>query len=156
MQAIALEILCQGWVWPLSAEFVLLFTARFRKMKHRAEAQSSSVFPGIRKGRLRRCMSIQNDRWIREQAINHWSIEPFRGSQVHNGFISYGLSSDGYGLRTSDEFKFLTNVNSVLIDRKAFDERFFVSVQAGSAILPPNSFASARTTEYFCIPGMYL
>lgn len=69
-------------------------------------------------------MSIQSDRWIRERAISHRKIEPFSSSRVHDGDISYGLSSDDYGLRASDKFKIFTNENSVLIDRKAFDERF--------------------------------
>jgi dCTP deaminase len=97
-------------------------------------------------------MSIQSDRWIREQVIKHRMIEPFSGSQVHEGVISYGLSSYGYDLRVSDEFKIFTNVNSAIIDPKAFDERSFVSVKASSVIVPPNSFALARSIEYFRIP----
>jgi len=97
-------------------------------------------------------MSIQSDRWIREQAVHHRMIEPFSEKQVREGVISYGLSSYGYDLRVSDEFKIFTNVNSVLIDPKAFDERSFVSVQAESVIVPPNSFALARSIEYFRIP----
>ncbi len=73
-------------------------------------------------------MSIQSDRWIREQALNHKMIEPFSEKQVAAGVISYGLSSYGYDLRVSDEFKIFTNVNSAIIDPKAFDERSFVSV----------------------------
>jgi dCTP deaminase len=83
-----------------------------------------------REGMVR--MSIQSDRW--------------------EGVISYGLSSYGYDLRVSDEFKIFTNVNSAIIDPKAFDERSFVSVQAESVIVPPNSFALARSVEYFRIP----
>jgi len=97
-------------------------------------------------------MSIQSDRWIKEQAINHRTIEPFSEKQVREGVISYGLSSYCYDLRVSDEFKIFTNVNSVIIDPKAFDERSFVSVQADSAIVPPNSFALACSIEYFRIP----
>jgi dCTP deaminase len=97
-------------------------------------------------------MSIGSDRWIREQAINHRMIEPFSEKQVASGVISYGLSSYGYDLRVSDEFKIFTNVNSAIIDPKAFDERSFVSVQAPSVIVPPNSFALARSVEYFRIP----
>ena len=97
-------------------------------------------------------MSIQSDRWIREQALNHRMIEPFSEKQVREGVISYGLSSYGYDLRVSDEFKIFTNVNSAIIDPKAFDERSFVSVKANSVIIPPNSFALARTVEYFRIP----
>ena len=97
-------------------------------------------------------MSIQSDRWIREQAINHRMIEPFSEKQVAAGVISYGLSSCGYDLRVSDEFKIFTNVNSTIIDPKAFDERSFVSVQGDFVIVPPNSFALARSVEYFRIP----
>ncbi len=79
-------------------------------------------------------------------------IEPFCEKQVAQGVISYGLSSYGYDLRVSDEFKIFTNVNSAIIDPKAFDERSFVSVQADSVIVPPNSFALARSIEYFRIP----
>jgi dCTP deaminase len=97
-------------------------------------------------------MSIQNDRWIREQAINHRMIEPFSEKQVRDGFISYGLSSYGYDPRVSDEFKIFTNVNSAIIEPKAFDERSFVSVQAEPVIVPPNSFALAGSIESFRIP----
>ena len=97
-------------------------------------------------------MSIQSDRWIREQAIQHRMIEPFSEKQVASGVISYGLSSYGYDLRVSDEFKIFTNVNSAIIDPKAFDERSFVTVCAESVIVPPNSFALARSVEYFHIP----
>ncbi len=94
-------------------------------------------------------MPILSDRWIREQAAKHKMIEPFSEKQVAAGVISYGLSSYGYDLRVSDEFKIFTNVNSAIIDPKAFDERSFVSVQADSVIVPPNSFALARSVEYF-------
>ena len=76
-------------------------------------------------------MSIKSDRWIREQAVQHRMIEPFSEKQVAGGVISYGLSSYGYDLRVSDEFKIFTNVNSAIIDPKAFDERSFVSVRGG-------------------------
>jgi len=97
-------------------------------------------------------MSIQSDGWIREQAVQHGMIEPFIDKQVAGGAISYGLSSYGYDLRVSNEFKIFTNVNSAIIDPKAFDERSFVSVLADSVIIPPNSFALARSVEYFRIP----
>src|SRR6516165_1995915 len=108
------------------------------------------------KNRNRGGMSIQNDRWIREQALNHRMIEPFSEKQVREGVISYGLSSYGYDLRVSDEFKIFTNVNSAIIDPKAFDERSFVTVVADSVIVPPNSFALARSVEYFKIPRTVL
>ena len=97
-------------------------------------------------------MAIKSDRWIRQQAIDHKMIVPFSEKQVSEGVISYGLSSYGYDLRVSDEFKIFTNVNSAIIDPKAFDERSFVTVQAASVIIPPNSFALARSIEYFKIP----
>jgi dCTP deaminase len=102
--------------------------------------------------RLGRTMSIHTDRWIRDQARTHRMIEPFSEKQVREGVVSYGLSSYGYDLRVSDEFKIFTNVNSAVIDPKAFDERSFVSVRADSVIIPPNSFALARSVEYFRIP----
>src|SRR5207302_9964869 len=79
-------------------------------------------------------MAIKSDRWIRQQAVEHGMITPFSEKQVREGVISYGLSSYGYDLRVSDEFKIFTNVNSAIIDPKAFDERSFVSVQAPSVI----------------------
>jgi dCTP deaminase len=89
-------------------------------------------------------VAIKSDRWIRRQAMDHGMISPFSEKQVREGVISYGLSSYGYDLRVSDEFKIFTNVNSAIIDPKAFDERSFVTVVADSVIVPPNSFALAR------------
>ncbi|MGI4852724.1 MAG: dCTP deaminase [Janthinobacterium lividum] len=97
-------------------------------------------------------MSIKSDKWIRQQANERGMIEPFCEKQVASGCISYGLSSYGYDLRVSTEFKIFTNVNSAIIDPKAFDEKSFVSVEAESVIVPPNSFALARSIEYFRIP----
>src|SRR5450755_3811617 len=97
-------------------------------------------------------MSIKSDRCIREQSLTREMIRPFCEKQVKDGVISYGLSSYGYDLRVSDEFKIFTNVNSAIIDPKQFDERSFVTVQAPSVIVPPNSFALARSIEYFKIP----
>src|ERR1035437_11129701 len=94
---------------------------------------------------------LKSDRWIRKMSREHDMINPFSEKQVREGVISYGLSSYGYALRVSDEFKIFTNVNSAIIDPKAFDERSFVSVQAPSVIIPPNSFALARSIEYFKI-----
>ena len=79
-------------------------------------------------------------------------ITPFNDRQVREGVISYGVSSYGYDLRVADEFKIFTNVNSAIVDPKNFDERSFVSVQAASVLVPPNSFALARSVEYFKIP----
>ena len=81
-------------------------------------------------------MSIKSDRWIRQQALEHRMIEPFSEKQVSEGVISYGLSSYGYDLRVSDEFKIFTNVNSAIIDPKAFDERSFVTVTPPALSFP--------------------
>jgi dCTP deaminase len=97
-------------------------------------------------------MSIKSDKWIRKQALEQKMIEPFCEKQVKQGVISYGLSSYGYDLRVSNEFKIFTNVNSAIIDPKNFDEKSFVSVEADTIIVPPNSFALARSVEYFKIP----
>jgi dCTP deaminase len=97
-------------------------------------------------------MSIKSDRWIREMALKHEMISPFSEKQVRQGVISYGLSSYGYDLRVADEFKIFTNVNSTIVDPKNFDERSFVTVQSECCIVPPNSFALARSIEYFKIP----
>jgi dCTP deaminase len=123
-----------------------------RLLKIEGPSRSARDLSGDFHAPNRGCMSIQSDRWIREQAIHHRMIEPFSEKQVAAGVISYGLSSYGYDLRVSDEFKIFTNVNSAIIDPKAFDERSFVSVQASSVIVPPNSFALARSVEYFRIP----
>jgi dCTP deaminase len=79
-------------------------------------------------------------------------IEPFVDEQVRAGVVSYGLSSYGYDIRVADEFKVFTNINSTVIDPKRFDPRSFVDVKADVCIVPPNSFALARTIEYFRIP----
>jgi dCTP deaminase len=100
-------------------------------------------------------MPIHSDRWIREQAVKHRMIEPFSEKQVREGVISYGLTSYGYDLRVSDEFKIFTDVNIAITDPKAFDERSFVSMQAESVIVPPNSFALPAPLNTFEFPGMY-
>jgi len=97
-------------------------------------------------------MSIKNDRWIRRMAEEEGMIEPFEPGQVKDGKISYGLSSFGYDIRVAPEFKVFTNVHSVVVDPKNFDDRSFVDVHAEECIIPPNSFALARTEEYFRIP----
>ena len=97
-------------------------------------------------------MAIKSDRWIRKMVQEHDMINPFAEKQVREGVVSYGLSSYGYDLRVADEFKIFTNVNSVFIDPKKFDERSFVSIQSDVCIVPPNSFALARSVEYFKIP----
>ena len=97
-------------------------------------------------------MTIKSDRWIRRMATEHSMIEPFVESQVRSGVISYGLSSYGYDIRVADEFKIFTNISTTVIDPKTFDPRSFVDLQAQVCIVPPNSFALARTIEYFRIP----
>jgi deoxycytidine triphosphate deaminase len=101
-------------------------------------------------------MSVKSDRWIRRMAIEHGMIEPFESGQVREldgrRVISYGTSSYGYDIRCADEFKVFTNINSTIVDPKGFDERSFVDVQSEVCIIPPNSFALARTVEYFRIP----
>ena len=94
---------------------------------------------------------IKSDRWIREQA-KKGMIEPFADGQVRDGVISYGISSYGYDLRVADEFKIFTNVNNTIIDPKAFDERSFVDFKGEVCVVPPNSFALAKTFEYLRIP----
>jgi dCTP deaminase len=94
---------------------------------------------------------IKNDRWIREQALRGM-IEPFETGQVREGVISYGVSSYGYDIRVADEYKIFTNVNTTVIDPKAFDPRSFVDFRGEVCIVPPNSFALARTVEYMRIP----
>jgi dCTP deaminase len=97
-------------------------------------------------------VSIKADRWIRQMSREHGMIEPFVDTQVSAGIVSYGLSSYGYDIRVADEFKIFTNINNTVIDPKAFDPRSFVDVKADVCIVPPNSFALARTIEYFRIP----
>jgi dCTP deaminase len=95
---------------------------------------------------------LKSDRWIRKAALERGMINPFSEKQVREGVISYGLSSYGYDLRVADEFKIFTNVNCTVVDPKNFDERSFVTVQSDVCIVPPNSFALARSVEYFKIP----
>src|SRR5688500_12374023 len=97
-------------------------------------------------------MAILSDRWIREQAQSHGMIEPFVEAQRREGCISYGLSSYGYDARVADEFKIFTNVDSATVDPKDFASNSFVDRQTEVCIIPPNSFALARTVEYFRVP----
>jgi dCTP deaminase len=101
-------------------------------------------------------MSIKSDRWITKMAKEHGMIEPFEDRQVREGKISYGVSSYGYDIRIADEFRIFTNVNSTIVDPKNFDERSLVQVEGEYCIIPPNSFALARTVEYFRIPRQVL
>ena len=95
---------------------------------------------------------LKSDRWIRRMALEQGMINPFSEKQVREGVVSYGLSSYGYDLRVADEFKVFTNVNCAIVDPKAFDERSFVTVRSDCALIPPNSFALARSVEFFRIP----
>jgi len=97
-------------------------------------------------------MAILSDRWIREQAQQHGMIEPFVEAQRREGCISYGLSSYGYDARVADEFKIFTNVDNALVDPKDFAVNSFVDRKTDVCIIPPNSFALARTVEYFRVP----
>jgi dCTP deaminase len=97
-------------------------------------------------------MTIKPDSWIRRMAREHKMIEPFVDTQVRGSAISYGVSSYGYDIRVADEFKIFTNINNTVIDPKNFDPRSFVDVKTDVCIVPPNSFALARTIEYFRIP----
>jgi len=97
-------------------------------------------------------MTIKSDRWIKQMAREHRMIEPFVESQVRGSAISYGVSSYGYDIRVADEFKIFTNINNTVIDPKNFDPRSFVDMKTDVCIVPPNSFALARTIEYFRIP----
>src|SRR5205823_11660375 len=97
-------------------------------------------------------MSIKSDTWIRRMARDHKIIEPFVDEQMRDGVISYGVSSYGYDIRVADEFKVFTNVYNTVVDPKNFDPRSFVDIKAEVCIIPPNSFALARTIEYFRIP----
>ena len=101
-------------------------------------------------------MSIKSDKWIRRMAREHGMIEPCEPGQVKRNekgpIASYGTSSYGYDIRCSDEFKLFTNINSTIVDPKNFDPNSFVNVEADYCVIPPNSFALARTVEYFRIP----
>lgn len=97
-------------------------------------------------------MTIKSDRWIRRMALEEGMIEPFADREARPGAISYGLSSYGYDMRVADEFRIFHNALSPLVDPKEFDERSFLAVQADHCIIPPNSFALARSVEYFRIP----
>jgi dCTP deaminase len=97
-------------------------------------------------------MTIKADKWIKRMALEHKMIDPFVENQVRSGVISFGLSSYGYDIRVADEFKVFTNINNTVIDPKQFDPRSFVDLKTDVCIVPPNSFALARTIEYFRIP----
>ena len=102
-------------------------------------------------------MTIKSDKWIREMAENCSLIKPFESEQVRingekNKIISYGTSSYGYDVRCSNKFKVFTNINSAIVDPKAFDQSSFIDVEGEVCVIPPNSFVLASTVEYFKIP----
>ena len=102
-------------------------------------------------------MSIKSDNWIRRMAREHGMIEPFEPQQVRQAadghrIVSYGTSSYGYDVRCASEFKIFTNINCTIVDPKSFDAKSFVDFTGEVCIIPPNSFALARTVEYFRIP----
>ncbi|NTV38316.1 MAG: dCTP deaminase [Anaerolineales bacterium] len=97
-------------------------------------------------------MGLKPDHWIRKMALEQLMIETFEPGQVRNGVISFGVSSYGYDIRVADEFKIFTNVHSAIVDPKNFDPKSMVDFQGEVCVIPPNSFALARTIEYFRIP----
>ncbi|SFL01263.1 dCTP deaminase [Rhodanobacter glycinis] len=102
-------------------------------------------------------VSIKSDKWIRRMAEGRGMIEPFEPGQMKrrddgSRAVSWGTSSYGYDVRCAREFKIFTNINSTIVDPKAFDPNSFVDVESDVCIIPPNSFALARTVEYFRIP----
>ncbi len=94
---------------------------------------------------------VRNDVWIKEKALQGM-VEPFVETQVQKGVISYGLSSYGYDIRIANQFKIFTNINTCVVDPKAFDERSFVDYEGDVCIIPPNSFALGRSLEYLRVP----
>lgn len=101
-------------------------------------------------------MGLKPDHWIRQMALEHGMIEPFVDGQVRKDVVSYGVSSYGYDLRVADEFKIFTNVHSAIVDPKNFAPESFVDFRGDVCIIPPNSFALARSVEYFRIPRSVL
>ena len=101
-------------------------------------------------------MGLKSDGWIRRMALEQKMIEPFTDGQKRDGVISYGLSSYGYDIRVADEYKIFTNVYSAVVDPKNFDTRSMVDFKGDICVIPPNSFALARTVEYFRIPRSVL
>ncbi len=101
-------------------------------------------------------MGLKPDHWIRKMVAEHGMIEPFAEEQVRNGVISYGVSSYGYDVRVTDEYKIFTNVYSATVDPKNFATNSMVDYQGDVCVIPPNSFALARTVEYFRIPRSVL
>ena len=101
-------------------------------------------------------MGLKPDHWIRKMALEQGMIEPFVEKQMRQGVVSYGVSSYGYDLRVADEFKIFTNVYSAIVDPKNFSPESFVDFKGDVCVIPPNSFALARSLEYFRIPRKVL
>ncbi|GAB4146490.1 MAG: dCTP deaminase [Candidatus Promineifilaceae bacterium] len=101
-------------------------------------------------------MGLKNDAWIRRMALEQRMIEPFIDGQKREGIISYGLSSYGYDIRVTNEFKIFTNVHSAVVDPKHFAPQSFVDFKGEVCVIPPNSFVLSRTVEYFRIPRQVL
>ena len=97
-------------------------------------------------------MSIKSDNWIKKMSQKNNMIEPFVDTNIRDNSISYGLSSYGYDIRVSDEYKIFTNINNSVIDPKKFDDKSFVNFKGDVCIVPANSFALARSVEHFKIP----
>ena len=97
-------------------------------------------------------MGLKSDKWIKEQSLKNKMIEPFCEQNVGRGVVSYGLSSYGYDIRVADEFMIFTNIGGTVVDPKNFDEKNVVNFKGDICIVPPNSFALARTVEYFRMP----
>lgn len=97
-------------------------------------------------------MGLKSDKWIEEMSLKNEMIKPFAASKIRKGIISYGVSSYGYDIRVADEYKIFTNVNSTIVDPKNFDSNNVIEHKGEICIVPPNSFALARTIEYFKIP----
>lgn len=95
---------------------------------------------------------VLSDKEIKNYAKKYKMIEPFTGSQIRKGVISYGVSSYGYDLRITDEFKIFTNINSTIVDPKNFDPKSFIDFKGKECLIPPNSFALTRSLEYFRVP----
>lgn len=101
-------------------------------------------------------MGLKPDHWIRKMSLEQGMIDPFVEKQVREGVISYGVSSYGYDMRVADEFKVFTNVYGAVVDPKLFSPESFVDIKADVCVIPPNSFALARSVEYFRIPRSVL
>ena len=101
-------------------------------------------------------MGLKPDHWIRKMALEQKMIDPFEDRQVRDGVISFGVSSYGYDIRVADEFKIFTNVYSATVDPKNFDPKSMVDYKGEVCVIPPNSFALARTVEYFRVPRSVL